>query len=171
MSAFNGAHSVRGGYNQSGGAYFVCVSPLSGSAGTGTDAVTAAAPLSGNANATHLYRISVAASKSGGAFEPATLALVSARDVFGAGNWSGVEATAEVAAGKLIRDMGKTIVSGGRTFRKFAVAPTGAGFVGSLGVAGDVATAPGAGYATFYLDVGREGATGGTLPAPIARYF
>lgn len=169
MSAFNGAHSVRGGYNQSGGAYFVCVTPLSGSAGTGTNEPVVGAI---DAAASHLYRISTAAAKSGGAFEPAVLTRVSAQDVFGVAVGRADEAAGELGAGKLIKDMGKTIVDvNGRTYRKFAVAGTGANYVASLGVAGAPATAPGAGYATFYLNVGREGQTTGALPAPIARYF
>lgn len=176
MSAFNGAHSVRGGYNQSGGAYFVCVTALSGSAGTGTDAVTAppttVAPLA--ASASHLYKISTAAAKSGGAFEPAVLTRVSAADVFGVtGATPAANAALEFASGKLIKDMGKTIVGADkRTYRKFAVAATSNDrFVNSFGVAGAPAAAPGAGYATFYLDVGREGQTDASIPAPIARYF
>jgi hypothetical protein len=171
MSAFNGAHSVRGGYNQSGGAYFVCVTALSGSTGTGTDAVTTAVPLA--TTSSHLYKINAAASKSGGAFEPATLTRVSAQEVFGATTAQAGNAALEFAAGKLIKDMGKTIVGADkRTYRKFAVVATGNDrFVNSFGVAGAPATAPGAGYATFYLDVGREGQTGTTIPAPIARYF
>ena len=166
MAANSSAHSAKAGYNQSGGAYFMCVTPLSGSLGTGTDAVTDAAPL-GTASS-HLYKISVAASKSGGAFEAATLTRVSAQEVFGVAVGRADEVATEFGAGKLIKDMGKTIISGTRTFRKFAVAPT---TVSNYGVVGAPAVAPGAGYGSFYLDVGREGSTGGTVPAPIARYF
>jgi len=183
MSAFNGAHSVRGGYNQSGGAYFVCVTPLTGTDGTGTTLVPASGALA--ATSTHLYNIDTAASKSGGAFEPATLKRVSALEVFGVTGAGGAALTGaaltaagtnvagEFVAGKLIKDMGKTIVGADkRTYRKFAVAATGnARFVNSLGVAGVPAASNGAGYATFYLDVGREGSTDATVPAPIARYF
>jgi hypothetical protein len=167
MSAFNGAHSVRGGFNQSGGAYFVCVSALSGANGDGV-----VAPVSGTigATASHLFKVSTAATKSGGAFEPAVLARVSAQEVFGTTGVTAANAANEFAAGKLIKDMGKTVVDkDGRTFRKFAVVGTGsAKYLNSFGVAGGSA-----GYATFYLDVGREGQTVGTstLPAPIARYF
>lgn len=170
MSAFNGAHSVRGGFNQSGGAYFVCVSPLSGADGNG---VVAPAVGAIGATASHLYKVSTAAAKSGGAFEPAVLTRVSAQEVFGTTGIVAATAATEFAAGKLIKDMGKTIVDKeGRTYRKFALVGTGsAKYVPSLGVAGGPAAAPGAGYATFYLDVGREGQTVGALPAPIARYF
>lgn len=172
--ANSSAHSARAGFNQSGGAYFVCVTPLTGSSGAGVTPVTTAVDLTlvANAGLTHLYKISTAAAKSGGAFEAATLAAVSAQEVFGVAAANADEAATEFAAGKLIKDMGKTIVDKeGRTFRKFAVAGVGANYVKSFGVAGAPATAPGAGYATFYLNVGREGVTGGALPAPIARYF
>lgn len=174
MSAFNGAHSVRGGYNQSGGAYFVCVTRLTSAAGEGVAPVVPATLATlvngagGALDSTHLYKIDKAASKSGGAFEAATLLPVSAVDVLGGGLWSGAEAAAEFNAGQLIRDMGKTIVDiNGRTFRKFAV--VGPNRVN--GVEGGLQTAPGAGYGTFYLDVGRDGKTGTAIPAPIARYF
>ena len=161
--------SANAGYNQSGGAYFMCVTALSGSAGTGVTEVTPTTALA--ATSSHLYKISVAGSNSGGAYIQPTLALVSVQDVFGVITDKADEAATAVSAGKLIKDMGKTVISGGRTFRKFAVAGTGAPYVQSLGVAGAPATAPGAGYATFYLDVGREGRTGTSIPAPIARYY
>jgi hypothetical protein len=73
--------------------------------------------------------------------------------------------------------MGKTIVSAGRTFRKFAAVGTGnPRYSSSFGVVGGAGASPNGGYATFYLEVGREGNPGsGTanngVPAPIARYF
>jgi hypothetical protein len=179
MAANSSVHPARAGYNQSGGAYFVCVSRLTSASGVGTTAVTpaTASPLVNDsvapttaADPTFLYKISTAAANSGGAFQQATLVPATALEVLGAGTFTGATAAAEFAAGKLIKDMGKTIVSGGRTFRKFAVAATGSRYVDSRGVAGGAAVAPGAGYGTFYLDVGREGATGTTIPAPIARY-
>jgi hypothetical protein len=78
-----------------------------------------------------------------------------------------------VGASKLLKDMGKTVVSAGRTFRKFAPVVAGLG-VSSFGVVGAAGTATNTGYGSFYLEVGREGfaasATTG-LPAPIVRYF
>jgi hypothetical protein len=73
-----------------------------------------------------------------------------------------------VQTGALLKDMGRTVVSSGRTFRKFAPVVSGAPTASSLGVFGSTNAAPNAGYGSFYLEVGREGA--GT-PAPIARYF
>jgi hypothetical protein len=84
------------------------------------------------------------------------------------------EAAGLVSAGKLLKDMGETVVSAGRTFRKFQVAATGAAFVDSRGVVGNPATAPNNGYGTFYLDVTREvtsASASTSAPAPILRYF
>ena len=63
-------------------------------------------------------------------------------------------------AGGILRDMGKTVVSSNRTFRKVQlVAPSlAAGVVGSAATSGD--------YLTGYIELGWEGA--GT-PAPVAR--
>ena len=155
----------------------MCVTALTGSSGVGVTPVTTPVDLTlvGNAALTHLYRVSTAAAKSGGAFEPAVLAPVSAQDVLGGATslWSGTEAKDEFAAGQLIKDMGKTIVDkDGRTFRKFAVIGANRvnGVEGGAAFAGSAALAPSAGYGTFYLDVGRAAATG-AVPAPIARYF
>jgi hypothetical protein len=76
-----------------------------------------------------------------------------------------------VAANRLIKDMGKTVVSSGRTFRKFAPVMNNIAGVSSFGVVGGPATAPNAGYGSFYLEVAREGLAGNSAPAPIARYF
>jgi hypothetical protein len=175
-----GAHPVKAGFNQSGGAYFMVLSPgLSGATGQGTDVATVANSIVGALTDTwtHLHVISAAGSNSGGAFVPPTLSRTTASNVFGlsalATAQQGSNAATEVRQGKLLKDMGKTIVSSGRTFRKFAVAGTGSEkYASSFGVAGGPAVAPNAGYASFYLEVGREGSAGGaTLPAPVARYF
>lgn len=118
-------------------------------------------------DANHINKLATAGSNSGGAFVNPTFSLVAATDAA-----IGIVA-AEVAAGKLLKDMGKSVVSAGRTFRKFA--PVGTGNVrysSSFGVVGPAATAPQAGFGTFYLEVGREGNPGTTaVPAPIVRYF
>jgi hypothetical protein len=69
-----------------------------------------------------------------------------------------------LTAGKLIKDMGKSVVVGGVTYRKFqaVVAPTGANAGGQAGRTPE--------YYSFYLEVGREGAVN-VGPAGIARYF
>ena len=84
-----------------------------------------------------------------------------------AGNYSTV-----YGAGRLIRDMGKTVVSSGRVFRKFQPVVNTASGASSLGVAGSAASATDAGYFTAYLEMGREGQNGGQAPGipQIARF-
>ena len=174
------AHPVKAGFNQSGGAYFMITAPngLANDA-TGAAAVTPATLYNAAAGTSHMYRLASAGSNSGGAFVPPTFVVANARDAFGvpSADTAGASGAAtEVGQGKLLKDMGKTIVSSGRTFRKFAAAGTGsAKYASSFGVAGGPAASPAngnGGYATFYLEVGREGsASAATVPAPIARYF
>lgn len=179
-----GAHPVKAGFNQSGGAYFMVLAPgLSGAPGTGTDAATVANSITTGTlttSWTHLHTMTAPGSNSGGAFAPPTLSRTSASNVFGltgsATPQQGSNAATELRVGKLLKDMGKTIVSSGRTFRKFSVAGTASEkYASSFGVAGGptpASTAGGAGYASFYLEVGREGSAGSdALPAPVARYF
>jgi hypothetical protein len=79
---------------------------------------------------------------------------------------SGVSGT--VGLNKVLKDMGRTVVSAGRTFRKFAPVVAGLGAT-SFGTVGAPASGANAGYGSFYLEVGREGV--GATPAPIVRYF
>jgi hypothetical protein len=141
-----GALPSRAGWNQSGGAHFIVMTQLDN---------------------THINKLTSAGSNSGGAFVAPTFALAPATDAaIGLG-------AADVAAGKLLKDMGKTVVSSGRTFRKFAAVGTGAAkFASTFGVNGAAPVAPNPGYGSFYLEVGREGSAGATaVPAPILRYF
>jgi hypothetical protein len=141
-----GAFPSRAGWNQSGGAHFIVMTQLDN---------------------THINKLNSAGSNSGGAFVGPTFALVAANDAaIGLG-------AADVAAGKLLKDMGKTLVSSGRTFRKFQAVGTGAvKFASTFGVNGAATVAPNPGYGSFYLEVGREGSAGATaVPAPILRYF
>ena len=66
-------------------------------------------------------------------------------------------------AGKL-RDMGKTLVSSGRVFRKVQLIVSNA--PSTFGVEGNQNTSPNVDYLTGYIELGWEGA--GT-PAPVAR--
>jgi hypothetical protein len=142
MAANSAAHPLKAGFNQSGGAYFMCLQALDN---------------------TNINKISNASTGSGGAVLPPTFALVAATDAS-----IGLR-TSDLAANKLIKDMGKSVVSAGRTFRKFA-AVVNTGAASTMGVYGAPGSAPNTGYGSFYLEVGREGAAGGA-PAPIARYF
>lgn len=165
MSAFNGAHSVRGGFNQSGGAYFIVTGGLDSALDTGAGVGAPA----------HLHSLVSGGSNSGGAWAPPTLATTSMSSIVGLtptlANYR-FGASTVVTTGALLKDMGRTIVSSGRTFRKFAPVLGGtADRASSLGVIGGVGATPNAGYGSFYLEVGREGLCGAKGPAPIARYF
>ena len=75
-------------------------------------------------------------------------------------------------AGRLVRDMGKTLVSAGRSFRKIkGVLPTAPQTALTLGVANPDAgpyagqvTATDSGYLTFYVEMGRDGLNDVNLP-------
>jgi hypothetical protein len=165
------AHPVKAGFNQSGGAYFMITQPLTL---TGAGVATAATTYIPTGVMSHMHVLTSAGSNSGGAFVGPTLAVANARDAFGiaTADTAGIAgALVEVGQGKLLRDMGKTVVSSGRTFRKFAAAGTGSvKYASSFGVTGGPAVAPNGGYANFYLEVCREG-QGVAVPAPVARYF
>jgi hypothetical protein len=68
-------------------------------------------------------------------------------------------------AGKL-RDMGKTLVSSGRVFRKIQLIVPNTQTTSTFGVEGNSPTTPNTDYLTGYIELGWEGA--GT-PAPVAR--
>jgi hypothetical protein len=153
MASGANAFPSRAGFNQSGGAHFIVMTSLTDS---------------------HINTLASAGSNSGGAFVNPTFGSNTAAIAFGATTTNGSNAaTAAVAQGKLLKDMGRTVVSANRTFRKFAAVGTGsANFNSSFGVQGGPASAPNAGYGTFYLEVCREGNPGSTgVPAPILRYF
>jgi len=135
MAANSAAHSVKGGFNQSGGSYFIVVTDISSK-------LFAYTPGTG----------------SGGAAGAGTVAPVVAATL--------AAGTTPIAltAGKLIKDMGKSVVVGGVTYRKFqaVVAPTAVNAGGQAGRTPE--------YYSFFLEVGREGAANAS-PAGIARYF
>jgi hypothetical protein len=169
MSSGTNAHPARAGFNQSGGAYFVCLASLDTNTG-------AAAGLAGSVGgASYVTALVNAGSNSGGAFVNPTLSTVTMTSIIGAGTTTG-NAQSVVGSGKLLKDMGKTVVSAGRTFRKFAPVVAGLG-VSSFGTVGGPAVGANSGYGSFYLEVGREAfgptpVANTTLgPAPIARYF
>ena len=154
MSAGTNAFGANAGFNQSGGAYFMCIQALDNTVAVGS----------------FINTLTAAPSGSGGAVVAPTLALVSMSSVIGLNTNA---ASTLVGTGKLLKDMGKTVVSAGRTFRKFAPVVQGLG-VSSFGVVGAAARGANAGYGSFYLEVGREGFAGSATagaPAPIARYF
>ena len=153
------AHPLKAGFNQSGGAYFMTLANLENVAGTSV----------------YVNRLTSAGSNSGGAFVGPTLERATMLQILGA-PYTDITAAPIVNANTVLKDMGKTVVSSGRTFRKFQAVGTGSvNFANSFGVQGGnpgVPTAANAGYADFYLEVGREGSAGATAaPAPILRYF
>lgn len=135
MATGSSAFPAHAGFNQSGGAYFIVITDISSKLFSYTPG-----------------------KYSGGATEPGTVAAVTAATL--------AAGTTPIAltAGKLIKDMGKSVVVGGVTYRKFqaVVAPSAANAGGQAGRTPE--------YYSFFLEVGREGAqTAG--PAGIARYF
>jgi hypothetical protein len=127
----------RAGYNQSGGAYWLVISSIL---------------------PTQALNTQTNGSGSGGAYAPPTLSTLYGPNTNG--QWAST-----ITAGKVIRDLGRSVVSSGRAFRKFQAviaqsASTGgvAGAIPNTGVAGD------AGYLTFYLEVPFNGLPSNNIP-------
>jgi hypothetical protein len=150
---------LKGGFNQSGGGYYMIFTALTGAqilnynGGSG----------SGGSYNVGLVSTYVGVSQNGGPAVP----NVGLTDT----DWS----TAYFRAGRLLKDMGKTVVSSGRTFRKFQAVYNGLASNSSptFGVGGPAGTTTAPGYLSVYLEVGREGAgvANGANPLPlIARY-
>ena len=73
------------------------------------------------------------------------------------------------AGSAVLKDMGKTLLSSGRTFRKVQlVNQTSANSSVTFGVAGKASTTPNEDYYTGYIELGLEGA--GATPAPVAHF-
>lgn len=132
MATNSGAFGAKCGFSQGAGGYYMIVSTIA------------------KAN---LSNVTVAASGTGGAFVPEQL---------GAYTWdTAYDVSSLLAAGNVLKDMGKTIRLGTRSYRKFqAVAPL---THSTFGVGGSAPVAPNAGYATFYLEV--AGANGSPVTA------
>jgi len=139
MATGSGAFSAKAGFNQSGGAYYMSLETLYTKA-------QAYAPGSGSGGATTV-----------GIFTPLSQSLTAGTDTSSLSSVSGQY--------QLLKDLGRTIVSSGRTFRKFqAVVPTTNNSSVTFGVGGSTL---GNGYLGMYLEVGREGAA---APVKLARY-
>jgi hypothetical protein len=156
MSAGTNAFGAKAGFNQSGGGHFMTLLALDGNYTT-------------PATTLYINTLLTPGSNSGGAFSNPTFALTNMSTVIGAG-YAASNASTLVGPNKLLKDMGRTVVSAGRTFRKFA--PVAAGLASTFGVVGAAGstTTGNTGFASFYLEVGREG-VGSSTPAPIVRYF
>ena len=86
---------------------------------------------------------------------------------FVAANWVTTANASTIIAGGagypgLLKDMGKTLVSAQRTFRKVQLVVS---TTSTFGVTGAAGTAPDAGYLTGYIELGYEGYG---KPAPVA---
>jgi hypothetical protein len=157
MASGTNAFTSRAGFNQSGGSHFIVL--------------TALEPDVTNQTNTYINTITTAGSNSGGATTAPVLNKVSMSSILG---FATNGASSLVGAGRLLKDEGRTIVSSGRTFRKFSPVVQGLS-VSSFGKVGAAATGPNTGFGSFYLEVGREGSATASVttgaPAPIARYF
>ena len=92
--------------------------------------------------------------------------------VFSTASWAAVPAGVSLStikeAGAILKDMGKTVVSSLRTFRKVQlVLPGSNSTLSTFGVGGRAATAAGEDYFTGYIELGFEG---NGAPAPVAHF-
>ena len=70
----------------------------------------------------------------------------------------------------LLKDIGKTYISGGRTFRKVQlVVPQGTKLTSTFGVAGATGTTPLSDFLTGFIEVGFDAASG-TTPTPVVKW-
>jgi len=74
------------------------------------------------------------------------------------------------AGAGLLKDHGRTYISGGRTFRKIQlVVPQSTGTQSTFGVGGATGTNPNQDYLTGFIEVGFDAASGLT-PTPVAKW-
>jgi hypothetical protein len=143
MATGSSAYSAKAGYNQAGGGYYIIITDIT-------------------AGQLNTY---TAGTGSGGATTQGGIAAATLAELPGG-------LSTLFGAGRIVKDMGKTVVSAGRTFRKIAaVLPTNANSSPTFGVAGTAATTSNPGYATYYVETGRDGANADSDLVRIARYF
>ena len=147
MAANSGAFGAKPGFNQSGGGYYVIVSTIVPN---------------------QLNQVIAAGSGSGGAYSNPTLSTVAWWTQTGYSSLSSVY----LKAGGMLRDMGKTVTSSLRTFRKFQIAaPRSLSTGGVTGNAGGSVSSADTGYLDFYLEVPTEGTPAAANTVAIARTF
>ena len=74
------------------------------------------------------------------------------------------------AGAGLLKDAGRTYISGGRTFRKIQlVVPQSTGTQSTFGVGGATGTTPNQDYLTGFIEIGFDNAPG-TSPTPVAKW-
>ena len=153
--AYLNSHGPGKGFEQSGGGYFY-VADLQLATKLQTWGGTTQPSGSGGA-----WQI--------GSFAPACVAATGAVSAALPGNTSSL-----FASGRIVRDMGKTLVSAGRTFRKIkglnanGAAPLqGVGNADAGPSAGVGGNSIDQGYLTFYVETTRDGVEGVTPVAPV----
>ena len=109
---------------------------------------------------------------AGGTFSTATWAWSSLSDM-SAPSWNTFSTILATSGRAILKDMGRTIVSSNRTFRKIQLVRPAGQAPSTFGVGGN-ATATGESYFTGYIELGFGGdgtSTGSTYqPAPVAAY-
>ena len=120
-------------------------------------------PLSSLQNVIYAF---TAGSGAGGSFAQGSFSTASWATLTYNGKTNPYLSSINAAGAGILRDMGKTIVSAGRTFRKVQLLLNSANFVSTGGVGGqNPATNPVQDYLTGFIELGFEGQ--GT-PAPVA---
>jgi hypothetical protein len=154
MATGSGAFGVKGGFNQSGGGYYIALEDL-----WVNRRLNILTPGTGSGGATTV-----------GSFTQEALATST--------NYpAGLNVSSFFANGALVKDMGRTVVSAGRTFRKIqGIQPTNQASSNTFGVGGNAASATAPGYLTYYVETPRDGANADISAATtdfarLARYF
>jgi hypothetical protein len=109
---------------------------------------------------------------NGGTFSTAIWATIASVTQAGYPAGQSPVSTLNTVGSAILKDMGRTVVSSLRTFRKVQlVLPFGAA-ASTFGVGGaaGVAAAPGQDYFTGYIELGFDGQSGSTGPAPVAHF-
>jgi hypothetical protein len=111
---------------------------------------------------------------AGGSFAQGTLSTASWATLTYNGNPNPFLSSINGAGAGMLKDMGKTVVSAGRTFRKIQLvcsqgnAPNGNKYASTNGVGGqNTGTAPVQDYLTGFIELGFEGQG---VPAPVAQF-
>jgi len=134
MASASGAFSAKAGFNQSGGKYLMVLE-------------------------TNVALVPKMSYYTGGSGSGGATTVGSLSTVVGATSYLPNGTSSLFANGRLVRDMGKTLISAGRSFRKIqAVQENGVGAsYGVTGAAAGTASTADAGYLSFYVETGAEG--------------
>ena len=105
----------------------------------------------------------------GGTFSTATWCFSTTALNAQPGGFAAFSTTLATAGQTILRDMGRTVVSSNRTFRKVQYVVPANLAISSFGVGG-VASISGEPYLTGYIELGFGDQVSGALPAPVAHY-